>query len=103
MATAEDFEKLWGQYEEEQVPQKKATILEKMRANVLERNGNNDEFISLHTNITIHIAQAGLSELINVSHNMETMENRNRRDDLNNAAREEQLGRKIYTKDKPYQ
>ncbi|MDY6372689.1 MAG: hypothetical protein SPL12_10415 [Bacteroidales bacterium] len=102
MATAEDFEKLLSQYEVEQVPQKKATILENMRANVLERNGNNDEFTTLYTNKTIHISQAGLSELINVSHNMKTMENRNRRDDLNNAAREEQLGRNIYTKDESY-
>lgn len=102
MATAEEFEKHLGQYENEQDPQKKVAILERMRANVLERNGNNDEFITLLTNKTIRISQAGLSELINVSHNMETMGNRNRCDDLNDAAREGQLKRNKYSKDNPY-
>ena len=102
MATAEEFEKHLGQYENEQDPQKKVAILERMRANVLERNGNNDEFITLLTNKTIRISQAGLSELINVSHNLVTKKNKNRSDDLNDAAREEQLKRNKYSKDNPY-
>ena len=102
MATASEFNELSAQYENEQDPQKKVAILERMRANVLERNGNNDEFITLLTNKTIRISQAGLSELINVSRNLVTKKNKNRSDDLNDAAREEQLKRNKYSKDNPY-
>jgi hypothetical protein len=102
MATTSDFNELSALYEKEQNEEKKECLLDNMRANVLERNGNNDEFITLHTNKTICISQAGLSELINVSHNLETMENRNRRDDLNNATKEEQLKKNKYSKDNPY-
>ncbi|MBR3412898.1 MAG: hypothetical protein IKG81_09450 [Bacteroidales bacterium] len=102
MATASEFNELSALYEKEQNEEKKECLLNKMRANILERNGNNDEFITLLTNKTIRISQAGLSELINVSHNLVTKKNKNRSDDLNDAAREEQLKRNKYSKDNPY-
>lgn len=102
MATAEEFDELLGRYETEQDPQKKAEILEKMRRNVLERNGNNDAFTTLHTNKIIHISKAGLSELIEISHNLEEIKRRKQREILNNEEREREQVGNDYSKDHPY-
>lgn len=102
MATAEEFEELLRRYETEQEPSKKAAILEKMRANVLERNGNSDVFKTLYTNRAIRISQAGLSELIEISRNMEALRKQQQREVINEKARKEQTERKKYTQKNPY-
>lgn len=102
MATAREFDELSALYATEKNEEKKECLLKKMKENVFERNVHNDKFVALYTNKPIIISQAGYGELINVSHNLETMENRNRRDDLNNAARDEQLKKNNYSKDNPY-
>lgn len=98
MATAEEFEELLGRYEIEQDPQKKAEILEKMRTNVLERNGNNDMF----KNMSIRISQAGLRELIEISRSMEAIRKQKQREVINDEARKNHTGRNKYCKDHPY-
>ncbi len=102
MATAKEFDELFGQYETEQDPKKKAEILEKMRKNVLERNGNNDVFTTLHTNKIIHISKAGLSELIEISHNLEEIKRRKQREILNDEERVREQDKNVYSKDHPY-
>ena len=102
MATAEEFDELLALYETAQDPKKKKEYLEKMKRNVLERNGNNDVFITLHTNKTIHISQAELSELIEISRNLEEIKRQKQREILNDEERNRELKQNEYSKDHPY-
>lgn len=102
MATAKEFEELLGQYETEQDPKKKVEIQEKMRKNVRERNGNNDVFATLHTNKTIRISHAGLSELIEISRNLEEIKKQRQREIVNDEERERELSKNKYSKSHPY-
>ncbi len=98
MATAEEFDELLALYESEQDPK----ILEKMRKNVLERNGNNDEFKTLYLDKTTFISKADCGELKEVSSQLVTMINRVHTNNLNNVIREEMLKRNKYSKAHPY-
>lgn len=102
MASVREFDELFAQYETEQDPEKKASILEKMRANVFERNDNNDIFTTLHTNIIIHIPKSGSSELIEISHNLEEIKKRKQQEILNDKAKKEQTSKNSYTQEHPY-
>ena len=102
MATAREFEELLGKYETEQDPNKKAEILEKMRKNVLERNGNNNVFTTLHTNKIIHISKAELSELIEISRNLEETKKQRQREIMSDEERERVLSKNKYSKSHPY-
>ena len=73
-----------------------------MRENVLERNNGKEEFLTLHTNKTITISHSDCAELINISHNLETIDKKEKCDELNSVIRNSQLSQNNYTKDNPY-
>jgi hypothetical protein len=102
MATAKEFDELFGQFLIEQDSEKKKKILEKMRQNVLERNGKNDVFRTLQTNKTIYILKAEHPELKNVSFDLEEIKKQKQRENLNNKERERELSKNEYSKSHPY-
>lgn len=101
MATAKEFDELFGQYEIEQDPKKKLEILEKMRKNVLERNGYKDEF-TLQRNNVLRISQADYGILVKISHNLEGIKRREQREIINDEERERELRKNKYSKEHPY-
>lgn len=102
MATADEFDTLLAKFEKEKDSDKKGVLLSQMRENVKVRNNNVDEFITLNTNKEIIISKATPSELINVSHNLESLEKEKKRHAINDEARKKQLSRNKYTIDNQY-
>lgn len=102
MATADEFNTLWAKFQKEKDSDKKDVLLRQIRENVKVRNNNVDEFTTLYTTKKIFISKATPNELVNISHNLESIEKAKRRSEINDKAREKQLSRNKYNVDNQY-
>ena len=97
-----EFNTLWTEYLDEKDKAKKEEILKKMRANVLQRNDNMDEYKYDIYNKTYSISSANYEQLLRINGDMNMKSTSEEMIAKSEKARDSMMSRNKYTPDNPY-